>query len=78
MYTLLSAIVILALCFVGNILWRVQTIKVTAVDDRTSKLKAKPQLDTMIEAVGKIGQVDAAKQMINVRGIQFHIAEKTN
>jgi len=47
------------------------------IENKTKKLEAKPQLDTMIEAVGKIGHVDEAKQIITVMGIQFHITEKT-
>jgi len=47
------------------------------IENRTKKLEAKPQLDTMIEAAGKIGRIDEAKQIITVMGIQFHITEKT-
>jgi len=47
------------------------------VEKNTERLKAQPQLDTMVEAVGKVEQVDEAKRMITVMGIQFHITEKT-
>lgn len=54
------------------------TFQAKDVENTTAKLKDKPQLAAMIEAVGKIGQVDEAKHMITVMGIQFHIAEKTD
>lgn len=47
------------------------------IENKTKKLKAKPQWDTMIEAAGKIGHVDEAKQIITVMGIQFYITDKT-
>lgn len=45
------------------------------VANKTAQPKAKPQL---IVAVGKIGQVDEARRMITVMGIQVHITEQTN
>jgi hypothetical protein len=47
------------------------------VDNRTKKLKAEPEFDTMLEVVGKVEQVDEAKRMITVMGIQFHVTEET-
>lgn len=47
------------------------------IDNKTDKLKTKPQYSTMIEALGKVGQVDEAKGMITMMGIQFYITEKT-
>jgi hypothetical protein len=47
------------------------------IDDRAKKLKAEPQFDRMLEVVGKVSQVDAAKRIITVMGIQFHITEET-
>jgi hypothetical protein len=47
------------------------------VENASERLKANPHLDTMVEAVGKVGQVDEAKQSLIVMGIQFHINEKT-
>ncbi|MDZ7288438.1 MAG: DUF5666 domain-containing protein [candidate division KSB1 bacterium] len=47
------------------------------VDDRTKKLKAEPEFDRMLEVVGKVEQVDEAKRMITVMGIQFHITRET-
>jgi hypothetical protein len=48
-----------------------------AVDNRTQKLKAEPEFDKMIEIVGKVAQVDEAKQVVTVMGIQFQITKKT-
>jgi hypothetical protein len=47
------------------------------VGDRNKKLKAEPEFDTMLEVVGKVEQVDEAKRMITVMGIQFHVTEET-
>ena len=47
------------------------------VENKTERLKAKPQLDARIEAVGKVGHVDEAKRIITVMGVEFHITEKT-
>jgi hypothetical protein len=47
------------------------------VENKTDRLKAKPQLETIIEAIGQVGQVDEAKRIITVMGIQFHVTEKT-
>lgn len=48
------------------------------VEDKTHRLKTKPQLETKIEAVGKVGQVDETKRIITVMGIQFQITEQTD
>lgn len=50
---------------------------VKEVENRTAKLKSKPHLGNTIEAVGKVGHVDEAKQVITVMGMQFHITGKT-
>jgi hypothetical protein len=47
------------------------------VDDKSKKRKTEPPFDTMLEIVGKVGQVDEAKRTITVMGIQFHITEET-
>jgi hypothetical protein len=47
------------------------------IDDRAKKLKAEPEFDRMLEVVGKVSQVDEAKRIITVMGIQFQITEET-
>ena len=47
------------------------------VEDKSKKLKAEPEFDMMLEVVGKVGQVDEAKRIITVMGIQFQITEET-
>jgi hypothetical protein len=47
------------------------------ISDRSRKLKVEPDFEGMLELVGRIGQVDEAKQMITVMGIQFQITEET-
>lgn len=47
------------------------------VDNKTDRLRTKPQWEKKIKAVGKIGQVDEAKRIITVMGIQFQITEET-
>jgi hypothetical protein len=47
------------------------------VEDKTKKLKAEPEFDRMLEVVGKVGQVDEARRIITLMGIQFHITEET-
>ena len=47
------------------------------IENKTDRLKTNPQLETFVEAVGQIGQVDEAKRIITVMGIQFHVTEKT-
>ncbi len=48
------------------------------IENRTDRLKDNPDLDTLIEVVGKVGQVDKAKRMITVMGISFHITVETD
>ena len=48
------------------------------VAHKTAQLKANPQLEAMMVAVGKIGHVDEVRRMVTVMGIQVHITEKTN
>lgn len=50
---------------------------VKEVDNKAQKLKAEPEFDKMIEILGKVAQVDAAKQMVTVMGIQFQITRET-
>lgn len=47
------------------------------VDNRAKKLRAEPQFDKMLEVVGKIAQIDEAKRVITVMGIDFHITIET-
>ena len=47
------------------------------VEDKSKKLKAESVFDMMLEVVGKVGQVDEAKRIITVMGIQFQITEET-
>ena len=47
------------------------------ISDRSRKLKVEPDFEGMLELVGRIGQVDEAKQIITVMGIQFQITEET-
>jgi hypothetical protein len=53
------------------------TFLANEVDDRTQKLKAEPEFDTMIEVLGKVAQVDTAKQLVTVMGMQFQITKET-
>jgi hypothetical protein len=47
------------------------------VDNKAQKLKAEPEFDKMIEVLGKVEQVDEAKQMVTVMGMQFQITKET-
>ena len=47
------------------------------VDDKSRKLQAEPHFDSMLEVVGRVGQVDVEKRVITVMGIPFHINEET-
>lgn len=47
------------------------------VDIRTRKRRAEPRTVEKVEVVGKVAQIDEAKQVITVMGIRFHINEQT-
>jgi hypothetical protein len=48
------------------------------VDNKAQKLKAEPEFDKMIEILGKVAQIDEAKQVVTVMGIQFQITKETD
>jgi hypothetical protein len=53
------------------------TFLAVEVEDKSEKLVAKPYLQNMIEAYGKVDKVNAASRTITVMGITFQLTDKS-
>jgi hypothetical protein len=53
------------------------TLLAVEIEDVSSELIAEPDLESQVEAMGKVDRVDISRRTVTLMGITFHIIDKT-